>query len=257
MSSSDATPAAATHELAVPGATVVYDVSGDLSDCMPGSPPLLVFGSPMDATGFGTLVGLMADRVVVTYDDPRNAGRSRPDEPTAAVPAGQHAADLHELVVALGGGPVDAFGTSGGAVNALLWVAAHPGDVRTLVAHERPLTALLPDRAQVQAVTDDMLAAYDAGHRVPAQRWRRTPRRARRLPGRGVRLAGQAGRVRRTAARGPRLRELSERSPQPVEGADEEEPGEPDGVVEAVRQHRRPHGAAPVAQHAEHRSGQG
>jgi pimeloyl-ACP methyl ester carboxylesterase len=167
MTSSGATPAATTHELAVPGATLVYDVHGDLSDCTTDSPPLLVFGSPMDATGFATLAGLMADRVVVTYD-PRNAGRSRPDEPQAAVPAEQHAADLHDLVVALGGGPVDAFGTSGGAVNALLWVAAHPGDVRTLVAHEPPLTALLPDHAQVQAVTDDILAAYDAGGQGPA-----------------------------------------------------------------------------------------
>lgn len=167
MTSSDEPNAPATHELAVPGATLVYDVHGDLATCTPDSPPLLIFGSPMDATGFGTLAGLMTGRVVVTYD-PRNAARSRPDDPTAAVTAEQHAADLHELTVALGGGPVDAFGTSGGAVNALLWVAAHPADVRTLVAHEPPLTALLPDHEQVQAVTDDILAAYDAGGRGPA-----------------------------------------------------------------------------------------
>ena len=169
MSSSDAPTPATTHELAVPGATLVYDVRGDLSDCTPDSPALLVFGSPMDATGFGTLAGLMADRVVVTYD-PRNTGRSRPDDPRAAVPAEQHAADLHALATALGVGPVDAFGTSGGAVNALLWVATHPTDVRTLVAHEPPLTAMLPDHEQVQAVTDDILAAYDQGGQ--GRRWR-------------------------------------------------------------------------------------
>ena len=167
MTSSDEPTAPATHELAVPGATLVYDVRGDLAACTPDSPPLLIFGSPMDATGFGTLAGLMADRVVVTYD-PRNTGRSRPDDRGAAVSAQQHAADLHALATAVGTGPVDAFGTSGGAVNALLWVATHPTDVRTVVAHEPPLTAMLPDHEQAQAVTDDILAAYDQGGRGPA-----------------------------------------------------------------------------------------
>jgi pimeloyl-ACP methyl ester carboxylesterase len=41
---------------------------------------------------------------------------------------------------------VDLFASSGGAVNALALVARHPEDVRTLVAHEPPLAAILPDR---------------------------------------------------------------------------------------------------------------
>jgi hypothetical protein len=37
------------------------------------------------------------------------------------------------------------FASSGGAVTALALVAAYPGDVTTLVAHEPPLIAVLPD----------------------------------------------------------------------------------------------------------------
>ena len=97
----------------------------------------------------------------------RNTGRSRRDDPESPVSAEQHAADLHDLITALGG-PVDAFGTSGGAVNALVLAATHPDDLRTLVAHEPPATGLLPDHEQVDAVTEDILAAYDAGGTGPA-----------------------------------------------------------------------------------------
>ena len=49
-------------------------------------------------------------------------------------------------------GPVDLFASSGGAVNALALVAAHPEQVRTLVAHEPPLASILPDREGALAV---------------------------------------------------------------------------------------------------------
>ena len=156
-----------TDTLAVPGATLSFTVRGDLADATPERPPLLVFGSPMDSSAFGTLAGHFDDRVVVLVD-PRNTGASRPDQPGAAVPPQQHAEDLHALVEHLGAGPVDVFGTSGGAVNALFLVTAHPDDVRTLVAHEPPLAALLPDADAVRAVCDDMLAAYDAHGQGPA-----------------------------------------------------------------------------------------
>lgn len=153
-----------TFSLDVPGAAVTYDVHGELT---PGDPPLLMFGSPMDARGFGTLAAFFADRTVVTYD-PRGAGRSvRHDTGTASSPA-DHADDLHRIVEALGGGPVDVFATSGGAINALALVAAHPGDVRTLVAHEPPLVEMLPDRDQARAAVDDVAATYQAAGMGPA-----------------------------------------------------------------------------------------
>lgn len=153
-----------TQTLDVPGATLTYDVHGTTR--ADGEVPLLVIGSPMDASGFGTLVSHLADRVVVTYD-PRNTGRSRRDDRTAGVSAEQHADDLHALVTHLGA-PVDVFATSGGADNALVLVARHPHDVRTLVAHEPPMAGLLPDRAAVRRACDAVVAAYDEGGTGPA-----------------------------------------------------------------------------------------
>jgi pimeloyl-ACP methyl ester carboxylesterase len=97
---------------------------------------------------------------VVTVD-PRNTGRSTPQDAGAPVTERQHAEDLHAVIADLDAGPVDVFGSSGGAANALALVAAHPDDVRLLVAHEPPIAGILPDREQIQAVTDDMLATYD------------------------------------------------------------------------------------------------
>lgn len=153
-----------TGTLDVPGATLTYDVHGEPTV---DDPPLLMFGSPMDARGFGTLAGLFADRVVVTYD-PRGSGRSsRTDPGTESTPA-DHADDLHRIITALGVGPVDVFATSGGAINALALVAAHPGQVRTLVAHEPPLVELLPDREQAMAAVADVGATYRAHGMGPA-----------------------------------------------------------------------------------------
>ena len=99
----------------------------------------------MGAGGFGTLAGHFPDRTVVTYD-PRGVERSMKADPATQSTPEQHADDLHRIIAALGAGPVDLFASSGGAVNALALVAAHPEDVRTLVAHEPPLASILPDR---------------------------------------------------------------------------------------------------------------
>ncbi len=42
------------------------------------------------------------------------------------------------MIEALGVGPVDCMGTSGGAVNLLALAAAHPEDINRAVAHEAP-----------------------------------------------------------------------------------------------------------------------
>src|SRR4029079_1540372 len=70
---------------------ITYDVRGDLSS----GPPLFVFGSPMEASYFGTLAGLIPGRPVVTYD-PR--GTARNPQGTDAIPPEQHAADLHRVI---------------------------------------------------------------------------------------------------------------------------------------------------------------
>jgi pimeloyl-ACP methyl ester carboxylesterase len=147
--------------VAVPGAVLSFDVVGDLADATPDAPVLVLAGSPMDTTGFGSLAARLHDRVLV-LTDPRNTGRSTRDDDTAAVTPAQHAEDLHALVEALGVGPVDVFASSGAAVNFLHLVAAHPDDVRILVAHEPPMAGLLPDAGAIARACDDMVSTYDA-----------------------------------------------------------------------------------------------
>ena len=150
--------APATRTLAVPGATLAYDVRGAAST----EPPLLLIGSPMGAAGFATLASHFTDRTIVTYD-PRGVERSVKDDPTTVSTPEQHADDLHRIIEAVGGGPVDLFASSGGAVNALALVAAHPRDVRTLVAHEPPLAAIVPDREAALALCRAVADAYQRG----------------------------------------------------------------------------------------------
>jgi len=145
-----------TRTLAVPGATLTYDVRPGGS---PDDIPLFLIGSPMGAAGFGTLAGYFTDRTVVTYD-PRGSERSQLTEPTTPPTPEQHSDDLHLIIQELGGGPVDLFASSGGATNALALVAKHPEDVRTLVAHEPPLPTLLPDREAALAAARAVNETY-------------------------------------------------------------------------------------------------
>jgi pimeloyl-ACP methyl ester carboxylesterase len=146
-----------THTLETAEAVLAYDIRGPLPTA-DGRPPLFLVGAPMDASGFGTLAGHFPDRTVITYD-PRGLGRStRRDGRTEHTPE-RNADDLHRIIEAVGG-PVEMFASSGGAVSALALVAAHPGDVTTLVAHEPPLLALLPDADRAFAAERDVQALY-------------------------------------------------------------------------------------------------
>jgi pimeloyl-ACP methyl ester carboxylesterase len=146
-----------THTLELPGATLTYDVRKTESEN--AEPVLLMIGAPMDASGFGALAGHFPDRTVVTYD-PRGVGRSpRADAGTAATPD-EHAEDLHRLISELATGPVDIFASSGGAINGLALVASHPEDVRTLVAHEPPLSTVVSDREEALAANEHIHETY-------------------------------------------------------------------------------------------------
>ena len=146
-----------THSVNAPGATIYYNVRDAAGPN--DAPPLMLIGSPMDASGFATLAGHFPDRTVVTYD-PRGAARSKRTDGAARTTPAEHANDLHLVIEALGGGPVDLFATSGGAVNALALVAEHPEDVRTLVAHEPPSAPVLPDAEEAMAATTDIGETY-------------------------------------------------------------------------------------------------
>ncbi len=147
-----------TRTLEVPGVAIVYDVRGPLPTA-DGSPVLLLVGQPMTADGFATLASHFPDRTVVTYD-PRGLGRSTRDDGETAHRPEQQAEDLHALITALGAGPVELFASSGGAVTSSALVAAHPQDVVTLVAHEPPLVALLPDAEHALAASALVTRTY-------------------------------------------------------------------------------------------------
>lgn len=146
-----------TYTLDVPGAVLHYDVREAEAS---RTPILLMIGSPMDASGFASLAERFQDRTVVTYD-PRGSGRSKRADTTSESTPEQHADDLHRLISALGGAPVDIFASSGGAINALALVARHPEQVRILVAHEPPAAQVLPDREQALAAVVDIRRTYE------------------------------------------------------------------------------------------------
>ncbi len=159
------TRVAATHTVGDGANEIHYDVRGELREASPDRPALLMIGSPMDASGFVSLASRFTDRPVVTYD-PRGSGRNPVG--TDPIDPEHHAEDLHRVIEALGAGPVDLFASSGGAVNALALVAAHPDDVRRVVAHEPPTVVLLPDREEILAVCRGLLATYERHGTGPA-----------------------------------------------------------------------------------------
>src|SRR4051812_4482183 len=149
-----------THTLEAPGAETAYAAHAPLPTA-DGRPPLVMIGQPMTAGGFATLASHLPDRTVVAYD-PRGLGRStRKDGRTDHSPTVQ-ASDVHAVIGALGAGPVEMFASSGGAVTALALVAAHPGDVTTLVAHEPPLIPVLPDAAAAERARAGFRDAYQS-----------------------------------------------------------------------------------------------
>ena len=149
-----------THKLETTDAGIVYDVHGPLP-AADGRPPLFMIAQPMDASGFSTLASHFPDRTVVTYD-PRGLGRSsRKDGRVDNAPTVQ-ANDVHAVIEALGGGPVEMFASSGGAVTALALVAAYPNDVTSLVAHEPPLIPVLPDAEAAARAQAGVRDAYEA-----------------------------------------------------------------------------------------------
>jgi pimeloyl-ACP methyl ester carboxylesterase len=143
------------RRLEVPGATLHYEVTGT-------GPVLAVVGLPMTGNWFAPLVEqLREDFTVVTYD-PRGFGRSTIDDPEQDSTPEITADDVSRVLDVVTDEPAYVFGSSGGAVTGLALVAAHPLQVRTLVAHEPPLVELLDDaddqRRKTREVYDTFLA---------------------------------------------------------------------------------------------------
>ena len=149
-----------TLHLAVPGAIIACDIDGPLPT-EDERPALLMLGLPMDSTGFATLASYFPDRTVIRCD-PRGVGRSTRQDCKEDYEPDVQARDIHVLLREIGAGPVDVFASSGGAISALALVAEHPGDVRTLVAHEPPMIATLGDADAAFRARADVARAYSA-----------------------------------------------------------------------------------------------
>jgi pimeloyl-ACP methyl ester carboxylesterase len=162
MTPTSTVPATAAT-LRVPGANLHHEVRGQ-------GPLVVLVGAPMDATAFAPLADLLAADHTVLTTDPRGVHRSPVDDPDADSTPELRADDLSRLITALDAGLATVLGSSGGAVTALALFQAHPEQVSTVIAHEPPLTELLPDRAQLLAGTEATIATYLAGDRVGA--WR-------------------------------------------------------------------------------------
>ncbi|MBB5962463.1 alpha/beta fold hydrolase [Planomonospora venezuelensis] len=142
--------------LDVPGARLHYEVRGE-------GPLVVLVGAPMGAESFAPAADLLAADHTVLTTDPRGISRSPVDDPGQDSTPRLRADDLSRLLTHLGAGPAAVFGSSGGAVSALALAIAHPGQVHTVIAHEPPLCALLPDRERLDSGTEDMIAAYLSG----------------------------------------------------------------------------------------------
>jgi pimeloyl-ACP methyl ester carboxylesterase len=147
---------ASVHTVAVPGATLHYEVRGS------GKTTVVVVGSPMGSAEFAPLAdALAADYTVVTLD-PRGIANSTIDDPTQDATPELRAGDVAAVLDALGVESADVVGSSGGAVTGLALAARYPQRVRALVAHEPPLLELLDDAAQQRANTENIIATYHA-----------------------------------------------------------------------------------------------
>jgi pimeloyl-ACP methyl ester carboxylesterase len=143
-----------TETLAVPGASLYYEVRGS------GPVLLMIPGGPMDADGFKGIADRLADTyTVVTYDcrgNSRSPMQGSWDDLTVALAAD----DAHRLLDAVSPDQADVLGSSGGATYGLDLVARYPGRVRTLVAHEPPVSELLPDAARYHALNEQVGETY-------------------------------------------------------------------------------------------------
>lgn len=138
------------HYLDAPGARLYYEVRG-------AGPTLLLIGAPMGTEGFAAMADELADRYTVVTYDPRGISRSIVgDDPPGDDTPQVRADDIHRLLNALASGPAHVFGSSGGALTALALLTTYPEQVQTLIAHEPPLVAMLPDHAELVTACEEI-----------------------------------------------------------------------------------------------------
>ncbi|MGW2743890.1 alpha/beta fold hydrolase [Streptomyces sp. NPDC001450] len=152
--------------LDVPGAVLHYQVRGT-------GPPLLISQSGEgDADRSTDLVAQLADDYTVVTYDRRGLSRSRPATPGQGGTLADHADDVHRLLTSLTDAPALMLGCSLGAVIGMHVAVRHPGQIRTLVAHEPVAPRLLPDDERVRherelAALQDLYVREGLGAALP------------------------------------------------------------------------------------------
>jgi len=151
-----------TGTLQVPGASLYYEVRGS------GPVLLMIPGGPMDAGGFTGIAERLADSYTVVTYDCRGNSRSPMQTSWDELTVGLFADDADRLLDAVGAGQAYVLGSSGGATYGLDLVARYPDRVRTLVAHEPPVSELLPDAARYHALNEQVGETYRSEGTFPA-----------------------------------------------------------------------------------------
>lgn len=140
--------------LKVPGAQLYYEVQGS------GPVLLMIPGGPTDAGIFAAVAKFLTGRYTVVRYDPRGNSRSVLDGPPVEQDMDVHGDDAARLLEAFGSAPGFVLGSSGGAQIGLNLAARHAQRVSTLVAHEPPCMALLPDPEEQRIFSEDVYNTY-------------------------------------------------------------------------------------------------
>ncbi|MBB5159143.1 alpha/beta fold hydrolase [Saccharopolyspora phatthalungensis] len=132
------------------GAELYFEARGE------GPPVLLIQGGVSEAGATEQLADALARRYqVITYD---RRGLSRSTVSTdVPITMARHADDAGALLAAVATQPARVVGVSIGALIGLHLVVQHPDRVDVLVAHEPPMSAVVPDGVQEEAL--DTVAA--------------------------------------------------------------------------------------------------
>jgi len=158
------TTAYSKETLDVPGASLYYEVRGS------GPVLLMMPGGPADATTFRQVENDLAKRFTVVTYDPRTYSHSVLKEPVEDSQMVQvFADDAHRLLTKVAGDEKSCiFASSGGATIALDLIARHAEQIDTVILHEPPSPALLPDKAKARAGFDDVCEMCEKEGLFPA-----------------------------------------------------------------------------------------
>ena len=150
--------------LDVPGATLYYEVRGS------GPVLLMMPGGPADATTFRRIENDLARRFTVVTYDPRTYSHSVLNEPVEDSRMVEvFADDVHRLLKKVAGDEKSCiFASSGGATIGLELIVRHPEQIETIICHEPPSPALMPNKAETRRGMEHVCETCETAGLFPA-----------------------------------------------------------------------------------------